>query len=188
MTLRWRWGKKLRLTGFALLALIAGLAVFVQIQQRILRWRAERLLADMRELQSHKGTWADAQKIMTRWGTWGAYEGSCTAERCDYRIIIIDTLSTLIWTNVDRYPILRTLSLPCTLMGEKDAFVVATLDIKNGIVEKSSYRLGLGELFARANAVNEFDPYIAGDQRMLHPEYWVGKNGGCTVCIKFETG
>jgi hypothetical protein len=73
MTMRWRWGKMLRVTGVVVLALVAGLAVFVQIQQRILRWRAERLLADMRELQSHKSTWADAQKIMTRWGKWGGY-------------------------------------------------------------------------------------------------------------------
>jgi hypothetical protein len=178
----------LRIAGVVVLALVASLAVFVQIQQRILRWRTERLLADMRELQSHTSTWADAQKIMTKWGAWGSYEGSCTHERCTYSITIVDTLSTLVWTNVDRYPILRTLSLLRSFMGEKDAYIVATLDIKNGIVEKSSYQLAFGELFARANAVNEFDPQFAGDQRMLHPEYWVGKNGGCTGCIKFETG
>jgi hypothetical protein len=183
-----RLGRLLRNAGVVVLALIAGLAVFVQIQQHIFRWRAERLLADMRELQSHKSTWVDAQKIMERWGAWGSYEGACAAERCEYRLIIVDTISALVWANVDRYPFLRTLSLPCMFLGEKDAFIVATLDIKNGIVEKSSYQLDFGEIFARANAVNEFEPYIAWDQRMLHPEYWVGKNGACTGCIKFETG
>jgi hypothetical protein len=93
----------LRVTSVVVLALVAGLAIFVQIQQHILRWRAERLLADMRELQSHKSTWADAQKIMTRWGAWGSYEGSCTGKHCEYRVVIVDTLSTLIWGRVDRY-------------------------------------------------------------------------------------
>jgi hypothetical protein len=150
-----RLGRLLRNAGVVVLALIAGLAVFVQIQQHIFRWRAERLLADMRELQSHKSTWVDAQKIMERWGAWGSYEGACAAERCEYRLIIVDTISALVWANVDRYPFLRTLSLPCMFLGEKDAFIVATLDIKNGIVEKSSYQLDFGEIFARANAVNE---------------------------------
>lgn len=170
------------------LALIASVAAFVQIQQRIFRWRAERLLADMRELQSHKGTWADAQKIMTRWGEWGSYKGSCAAEHCEYRIVILDTLSTFASRHADRYPFLHSLLLPCIFLGEKGAFVVVTLDVESGIVKKSSYQLDFGEIFARATAVNEFEPYVAWDQRMLHPEYWVGKNGGCTGCIKFETG
>ena len=146
--------------GVVVLALVAGLAVFVQIQQRILRWRAERLLADIRELQSHKSTWADAQKIMTRWGAWGSYEGSCTAEKCEYRIIIVDTLSTLIWENVARYPFLRLLYQPSIFLGEKGAGIVATLDVKSGIVQKSSYRLDFGEIFAEARAVNEFEPTL----------------------------
>jgi hypothetical protein len=174
--------------GVVVLALVAGLAVFVQIQQRILRWRAERLLADIRELQSHKSTWADAQKIMTRWGAWGSYEGSCTAEKCEYRIIIVDTLSTLIWENVARYPFLRLLYQPSIFLGEKGAGIVATLDVKSGIVQKSSYRLDFGEIFAEARAVNEFEPYWERGQRMLHPEYWIGSPGACTGCIKFETG
>jgi hypothetical protein len=118
----------LRLTGFALLALIAGLAVFVQIQQHILRWRAERLLADMREMQSHKSAWADAQKIMTRWGAWGSCEGSCTREKCGYTIVLEDTLSTLVWAHIDRYPILRSLYWPLTFLGEKGAFVEASVN------------------------------------------------------------
>jgi len=66
---------------------------------------------------------------------------------------------------------------------------VATLDIKSGIVTNSSFEMDTGDLlFGRANAVNNFDPYFAWNQRILHPEYWVGKNGGCTGCIKFETG
>src|ERR1035437_3885420 len=91
MTSRLRWGRILRITDVVVLALVASSAVFVQVQQHILRWRAERLLADIREIQMGKSTWADAQRLMTRWGEWGAYEGSCTAERCDYQIVLQDS-------------------------------------------------------------------------------------------------
>lgn len=107
MTFRLPWGRVLRVAGVVVLALVAALAVFVQIQQRILRWRAERLLADMRELQSHKGTWADAQKIMTRWGAWGSYEGACTQEQCDYYIRIQDSVSRFIDNHREQIPTLR---------------------------------------------------------------------------------
>jgi hypothetical protein len=178
----------LRVAGVVVLALVAGLAVFVQIQQRILRWRAERLLADMRELQSHKSSWTDAQKIMRRWGAWGSYEGSCTAEKCEYRIVIMDTLSTSVWVHLDQYPMLRFLFWPLTILGEKSAFVEASLHIESGIVIKSSFRLHADGLIETATAVNDFVPYEFRAERMLHPEYWIGKNGGCTGCIQFETG
>ena len=86
MTLR-RW--TVRVVRFACvvavsLVLIAFLAV--QIQQRTLRWRAECLLADMHEVRIYQSTWADAQRLMQRWGAWGHYDGSCTAASCMYNI------------------------------------------------------------------------------------------------------
>jgi hypothetical protein len=61
------------------LVLIAFLAV--QIQQRMLRCRAERLLADMHQIRLYQSTWADAQRLMNRWGAWGRYNGGCTSEK-----------------------------------------------------------------------------------------------------------
>lgn len=188
MTFRLRWGRMLCVAGVVVLVLVAGLAVFVQIQQRILRWRAERLLDDMRELQSHKSTWADAQKIMTRWGEWGSYEGPCTAEECDYSITIMDTIGTFLWKHVERHPFLLTFAKASSFLGEKDGFVVATLRIKNEIVTTSSYRLHVGWLFGRVTAFNDLEPHRFRADRLLHPEYWIGENGGCTGCTKFETG
>jgi hypothetical protein len=68
------------------LALITFLAV--QIQQRMLRWRAERLMADMHQIRLYQTTWADAHRLMHRWGAWGHYDGSCTAASCKYEIRI----------------------------------------------------------------------------------------------------
>lgn len=65
----------------------------VQIQQRMLRWRAERLLADMHQIRLYQSTWADAQRLIHRWGAWGYYEGSCTAASCTYQIELRSLIS-----------------------------------------------------------------------------------------------
>ena len=69
---------------FLSLVLLTFLAV--QIQQRTLRWRAERLSAEMHQIRLYQSTWADAQRLMHRWERWGHYDGSCTAPSCKYEI------------------------------------------------------------------------------------------------------
>src|ERR1700679_451505 len=66
------------------LVLIAFLAV--QTQQQMLRWHAERLMADMHQIRLYQSTWADAQRLMHRWGAWGHYDGNCTAASCKYEM------------------------------------------------------------------------------------------------------
>ncbi|QNI37445.1 hypothetical protein [Edaphobacter albus] len=74
------------LVGGLFLAFVLLTFLAVQIQQRMLRWRAERLLADMHQIRLYQSTWADAQRLMHRWGAWGYYDGSCTAASCKYEI------------------------------------------------------------------------------------------------------
>jgi hypothetical protein len=57
-----------RLAVAAVLSLTLIVFLSVQIQQRILRWRAERLMADMHQIRLYQSTWADAQRFMHRWG------------------------------------------------------------------------------------------------------------------------
>jgi hypothetical protein len=190
----------LRIAGVVVLALVAGLAVFVQIQQRILRWRAERLLADMRELQSHKSNWADAQKIMTRWGAWGSYESSCTQVECRYHIYLQDSVSSFLRKHWEQIPFPRMLDYPLALIGEKGASASANFRIERGIVAESRYDLRVLVIFGNSRdstggydligiesqSANGFGPNFITD-RLLHPEYWIGVTGGCLGCIKFMT-
>jgi len=74
------------LAGVVVVSLVLITFLAVQIQQRMLRWHAERLLADMHQIRLYESTWADAQRLMHRWGAWGHYDGSCTAESCKYEI------------------------------------------------------------------------------------------------------
>ncbi len=86
MTLR-RWAVRIAsLAGGLFFSLLLLTFLAVQIQQRMLRWRAERLSADIHQIRLYQSTWADAQRLMHRWGTWGHYNGSCTSESCTYNI------------------------------------------------------------------------------------------------------
>jgi hypothetical protein len=58
----------------------------------LLRHRAQRLLTEIRALQVNHSTWADAQALMSRWGASAAQSGNCTAEACDFRINLVQTL------------------------------------------------------------------------------------------------
>ncbi len=88
MTLR-KWTlRALKWAGVSLAALILLLAIGVQAQQWLLRWRCERLMADMHQIRLYESTWADAQRLMNKWGAWGHYEGSCTAQDCHYQITL----------------------------------------------------------------------------------------------------
>jgi hypothetical protein len=86
MTAR-KWAIRVVLfAGGVVLSLMLITFLAVQIQQRTLRWRAERLMADMHQIRLYQSTWADAQRLMHRWGALGHYEGSCTAASCEYEI------------------------------------------------------------------------------------------------------
>ena len=183
MAFRTSWGRALRVVGLAVLVLVAGLAVYVQIQQHILRWRAERLLVDIREIQMGKSTWADAQRLMTRWGAWGGWQGSCTAKRCDYQIVIGDSLSA----SLIHY---QWLEEYYGWLGARGEAVVGGFLVRDGIVWGKDFEMELDvrnlhgdyyTLMARATSVSRFSN--EPDLRLIrHPEYYVGMPDACEVC------
>jgi hypothetical protein len=60
--------------------------------QWLLRWRAEKLLADIRTLQVNHSTWPDAQQTTEKWAQWGAPKPGCTADACTVQIDLVQTL------------------------------------------------------------------------------------------------
>jgi hypothetical protein len=80
----------LRVACLAALALVVLTLSTVQFQQRLLRHRAEQLMADMHQIHLYRSTWADAQRLIARWGAWGHYDGTCTAAECRYQITLTD--------------------------------------------------------------------------------------------------
>lgn len=80
----------LRVSSVTVLALVLVTLAAVQFQQRLLRYRAEELMADMHRIRLYQSTWLEAQRLMNRWGAWGHYDGTCTARQCRYEIALTD--------------------------------------------------------------------------------------------------
>jgi len=60
--------------------------------QWLVRWRAHRLLADIHSVNVNRGNWADAQRFMKKWDSLGEAAASCTPERCNYRVTLVQVL------------------------------------------------------------------------------------------------
>src|SRR5208282_2584056 len=69
-------------------ALLAGLSVYFRVEQYRFRRQAERLLADVRELELKKASADEVRVVVKKWGftEWGAGPGRpCTQDDCMYR-------------------------------------------------------------------------------------------------------
>jgi hypothetical protein len=176
----------LRILRAMLITAVAGVLcafALVQFQQRLLRHRAERLLADFQSIRLNQSNWADAQVLMKRWGAWGHYDGTCTAAYSG------DTFFRVYASLGGRYARMRV-----------------TFLVQDGLIHRSGMGLGVSvtskeakdefgyglTLSARASdhlrVVSRHEPWILGedDQLAQHPEYKVGRPSGCEICMSGE--
>jgi len=177
--------------------LILALLLFaaVQFQQRLLRWRAERLMADMHNIRLYQSTWADAQMLMNRWGAWGHYDGDCTASECRYQI----TLSDLSYRRgVFGQAGFRLYSL----FGGRTTSFNASFTVHSGTIWRESAGILVSaspRLLFRRDEIplglivetksrqrlrqTQGDWWIMGadDQLSAHPYYKAGRPGGCEI-------
>jgi hypothetical protein len=182
MTTQSSWRRFLRLIAAALLILTFAVTAFVNIQQRVLRWRAERLLADMRGIQMGTSSWDDAQRLMNRWGAWGKWEGTCTWQSCDYQIVLQDGFQAYAtyYTTAEEVH-LRTparhccqwLRRPYMALGGRFAEVYASIVVKDGVIWTKSFDVITG-LYPnhQIQYVTEGDVLVAtadGVTRFAHP-------------------
>ncbi len=127
-----RW---LRQTLSIVLVLLAAVWVTGETSQWLLRRHAEKLLADVRALEVNHSGWSDAQQTMSEWGRSGAPTGNCTAEKCTYRIDLLQTLPQIL----QGYPGGGAANwLPRALghLGLRGAAVRAGFTVENGVVKE----------------------------------------------------
>jgi hypothetical protein len=181
-----------------LLVVVAVLGTCVRIQQGILRWRAERLLGDIRSIQMGKSTWADAERLMNRWGAWGGYEGSCTEKRCDYQIVMEDAFQEMPSYSLPSGTLrnegrmcCQWLRWPYYLLGGRFAMVGARIEVKDGIIWTKSVYVDI-ITFPRILSRDEYLYALAGEalggtnhrhsELRFGQEYAATRENQCTGC------
>jgi hypothetical protein len=199
-----RWAVRFVCLAGALVVLLLLLAV--QAQQRVLRWRAEQLSGDMHQIRLYQSNWADAQRLMKRWGRWGYHEGSCTAQGCRYTIELADL--SFYTPHTSRHAWIGWLLLHDHYnlyhwLGGRGAAFKASFTVQNGTIWRESEAIGVvvstrtsrsddvydKTLYLSAQSRERLhrtleDPFsIMGSDEQLaeHPYYKVGRPGGCKI-------
>jgi hypothetical protein len=171
--------------------LVILFAAFIQIQAHLLRHRAEALLSDIRQLELRKSTWADAQKLMSRWGAWGHYERSCTAAECEYDVVISDVF----YKRLLPYRLALPYMVIGGWLGGRPVLVHASFTVIDGVLWGKSFDAfievpprsfsGYGyALIGKAVSASRLTP-LGGPvpQLALHKDYLIERPGGCEGCL-----
>jgi hypothetical protein len=190
----------LRFAGIAVGALVFGLVGLIVIQQHILRWRAERLLVDVRQLQSRQSAWDDAMKFKERWSFGVSDGGPCSREQCSFWVEVEEPLVAWLDRRRDQNRIMRWIDDAYSRADWRYARANAYVVVRNSTIEKSSFDLFIEVPKGNATDFEEahglvgiaqqtsygFPPYDFMPQRLDHPEFWVGVSGGCEGCVKLQ--
>lgn len=210
MTSHYWWGRILRIAGATIALLVFALFASLNIQQRLLRWRANQLLTDIRAIRMGHSTWEDAHRFMHRWGAWGKWAGSCDSRSCDYQIVLQDISGAYpaYFLNQDRVETRtpgrhysRWQRRLYSLLGGRFVQVYAGVQIKNGTVWTKHYILGTSMyprlpkseddwgymLIAQSEGATHFPLGSDSEIARTYPEYHVESETPCTVC-KFIRG
>lgn len=193
------WGfrvvRVLRMVVVTAVVVVLVAFAFVQVQQRVLRHRAERLLADFQAIRLKQSNWADAQVLMERWGAWGHYEGTCTAEDCGYTVKLEDEVTKLydaIGYGKYFWPI-RAYGL----LGGRFATVDMGFLVQDDLIRRSNFGIQLAVrpdkrkgdeygyqlLFSTDADQSLKENHIDDGQLAQHPDYLAGRPGGCKICM-----
>jgi hypothetical protein len=160
MTFR-KWAVRVvRLAGIVVVSFVLVTFLTVQIQQRMLRWRAEKLSADLHQIRLYQSTWADAQRLMHRWGAWGHYNGGCTSETCTYNIYLSNLASHnpnapsptwVIWLLThDRFNMYER-------FGGRGSAFVTSFTVNNGTIWRKGVEVGLDVPTKKTRIENQFE-------------------------------
>jgi hypothetical protein len=189
--------RTLRVVCIAALALILLTLATVQVQQRLLRYRAEQLMADMHQIRLYQSTWADAQRLMHHWGAWGHYDGTCTAADCRYQI----TLRDISYTRFGWLMQHGGFQIYSWFGGRPTALLVS-FTVHDGTLWRETAEIAVAATPKLLSGTDEFpltlivetksrqrlrktkdDWWIMGadDQLAEHPYYKAGRPGGCKI-------
>jgi hypothetical protein len=165
--------------------------------QLLLRWRANKLLADIRTLHAGHSTWSDVQHIMQQWNRWSATNGACSEQSCTYQVDLIQTLPPSLIGNPNGSA-KNWLARLTDHIGLRSSAVRAGFTVERGIVTTRWF----GEqvtppvrdwrvpadyvpyLSASSAEISQFHEHNAG-QKLLHPNR-LAQNKASYIAITFS--
>jgi hypothetical protein len=186
---------------FAMAGLLAAVFFFVQLQQHLLRHRAERLHDEIVALQVHPGSFADIQRLQREWGRFGHYDGTCTPHHCIYEITVCDTISPYVCRGVGSTPdwvssMFRIVVKPLLYFGYKPAWVSAEVRVREDRMWGEDYSINVDVLPTKSSEYSEyvlsaffqsgprlFDRHGGYRASAMMRGYEIGRPGGCEGCI-----
>ena len=160
----------------------------------------------MHQIRLYQSSWADAQRLMKRWGTWGDYEGSCTARSCRYTIEMADlsffTLHTPRHAWVDWLLLHDHFNL-YNFFGGRGAAFKTSFTVRDGTIWRESSAIGVVVASRKPRRDDVYDETLfvdgqsrqrlartledpfrflgSNEQLAQHPYYKVGRPGGCKI-------
>jgi hypothetical protein len=192
----------LRFVSVTTVALVLLTLSVVQLQQRLLRYRAEQLMADMHRIRLYQSTWDDAQRLMHRWGAWGHYDGTCTASDCRYQIALTDmSWSWSGWfLQHGGYQVYSWFggrqTVMCTQFIVQDSRILRTsMSIMTAVADHSDSDVtGYGLIVMTKSRGSLRGSNGSGSRRIMgrdeqlldHPNFKEGSPSGCTICMAVE--
>ena len=124
-----------RRTLLAVLFLFGAAWLWAQGAQWLLRLRAEKLLTDIRSLKVNRSSWADTQKLMSKWG---GYRGVCTAQHCQYGVHFEHSIPRFLIGYPDK-GVSNWLPRLVTRLGLRSSAVGAEFTVENGLVTETDF-------------------------------------------------
>lgn len=105
--------------------------------QWLLRWRGERLLADIQALEVSKSSWTDAEALVKKWG-FRHLGDSCTPEKCQYGIQVGHGLTRWFWGYPD-VGVMNWMPRIADNVGLRFSGISAGFTVEKGVVTSKSF-------------------------------------------------
>lgn len=157
--------------------------VLIQIEQHVLRRRAERLLSDIRSLEINRATLSDAQNLDRKWKSFAHFDGNCMEAECKLEILWKD----LYFRHIGIF--FKTHALHAFLVaGGRPELILARVKVERGLVSGKGFHVVLVAPASQAPEIDfglladaYSDSELSKNSRLLptHPDYIVGKPDGC---------
>jgi hypothetical protein len=134
--------RTVRRVGICLVVSFVLLNVFLRVEAYRFQRQAERLMADIQALKLRQSNWLEAERLISRWGKYGHYEGHCDASFCRYSIGLNSPAMALgnagFWRHLDNHFVHSTAPFIFDYSGGRLATLLTTIVVQDSVVLRKS--------------------------------------------------